>query len=100
MKLYLLKARKYAGPVLAGVVVVCILALMGACADTQIREQTERSKQNERSREQKADDRPNFTSWQLDYGLYAFTYEGHLYFWEMDGFLLHAESCPSRDHFE
>lgn len=51
-------------------------------------------KQRTRSREQKADDRPNFTSWQLDYGLYAFTYEGHLYFWELDGFILHVSSCP------
>ncbi len=33
------------------------------------------------------------TSQRVDWGLYAITFEGHLYLWEMDGFLLHAASC-------
>jgi len=34
---------------------------------------------------------------QLDWGLYIFEYEGHTYFWELDGFLLHVASCKG-DH--
>lgn len=80
-------------------IAVLLLSLFG-CTEEIKKEQSELGKQRDRARELKVDDRENFTSWQLDYGLYAFTYEGHLYFWEMDGFLLHAESCKSRSHFE
>jgi len=76
-------------------VAVLAIALLSGCAEVQ-KEQSELGKQRDRARELKAEDRSNFTSWNLDTGLYAFTYEGHLYFWEMDGFILHAASCKGR----
>jgi len=84
-------------------IAVLALSLFGCYSPTETIKQAEKkageselNKQRTRSRDLKEDDRPNFTSWQLDYGLYAFTYEGHLYFWELDGFILHVSSCPGQ----
>lgn len=79
------------------VVLVVLLGCYSATESVQKVESTksERSKQRARSKKLKEGDRPNFTSWQLGSGLYAFTYEGHLYFWELDGFILHVASCPA-----
>lgn len=78
-------------------VAVLAIALLGCASPTkQPGQKSDRSdlhEQRERSRELKESDRSEFTSWMLDYGLYAFTYEGHLYFWELDGFVIHAASC-------
>ena len=76
-------------------VAVLTIALLG-CAPT--REPSERSKQRDRSRELRTENRKNFTTWELNSypGLQAFTYEGHLYLWEMSGFILHAASCKGR----
>ncbi len=90
------------GLLLVGTIIYGPVFLYGCYSETQAVKQdrpventkSDKEKQRLRSIESKENDRPNFTSWQLDYGLYAFTYEGHLYFWELDGFILHVASCP------
>ncbi len=76
-------------------VAVIAIALLG-CAPAPAKEPSERTKQRDRSKELRAEDRENFTAWNLSTGLNAFTYEGHLYLWEMSGFILHAASCKGR----
>jgi hypothetical protein len=70
-------------------IVIALTLLSGGCADTD-------PEVNRGTPATGATVKPSFSR-QLDWGLYAFEFEGHTYMWEMDGFLLHSVGCKG-DH--